>query len=293
MKPPAWPNQLFGAPEPARVAEGRELYRQHCSSCHTPLDRNDLRTPVKTVLTHLQARGEVAPIGTDPWTACNSIAQLKTGYVRGKPYLSFVGTGQRGFYGKQAYAVDVLQEVVVQALAARGLSVALGAFQTAALGIFDGQLPPLISPVPDSPDADSVEATAADAPGALLLAENVAAGSDKAQRLEQCLAMTSDLMAYKARPLNGIWASPPYLHNGSVATLYDLLLPPDLRPRTFYTGSVEFDPVNVGYITDAGGANRFLFDSGKPGNANGGHDYGNAQFNEQQRRALVEYMKTL
>ncbi|MEQ6804978.1 hypothetical protein V4W55_16455, partial [Pseudomonas aeruginosa] len=93
--------------------------------------------------------------------------------------------------------------------------------------------------------------------------------------------------------LNGIWASPPYLHNGSVATLYDLLLPPDLRPRTFYTGSVEFDPVNVGYITDAGGANRFLFDSGKPGNANGGHDYGNAQFNEQQRRALVEYMKTL
>ncbi|MGV8796652.1 hypothetical protein ACV373_32285, partial [Pseudomonas aeruginosa] len=76
-------------------------------------------------------------------------AQLKTGYVRGKPYLSFVGTGQRGFYGKQAYAVDVLQEVVVQALAARGLSVALGAFQTAALGIFDGQLPPLISPVPD------------------------------------------------------------------------------------------------------------------------------------------------
>ncbi len=251
LKPPAWPNQLFGAPEPTRVAEGRELYRQHCSSCHTPLDRNDLRTPVKTVLTHLQARGEVAPIGTDPWTACNSIAQLKTGYVRGKPYLSFVGTGQRGFYGKQAYAVDVLQEVVVQALAARGLSVALGAFQTAALGIFDGQLPPLISPVPDSPDAASAEAPAANAPGALLLAENVAADSDKARRLEQCLAMTSDLMAYKARPLNGIWASPPYLHNGSVATLYDLLLPPDLRPRTFYTGSVEFDPVNVGYITDA------------------------------------------
>ncbi|MFX7412378.1 hypothetical protein ABTI97_18860, partial [Acinetobacter baumannii] len=91
---------------------------------------------------------------------------------------------------------------------------------------FDGQLPPLISPVPDSPDADSAEATAADAPGALLLAENVAADSDKARRLEQCLAMTSDLMAYKARPLNGIWASPPYLHNGSVATLYDLLLPP-------------------------------------------------------------------
>ncbi|HEN8541335.1 TPA: hypothetical protein U8182_003400 [Pseudomonas aeruginosa] len=293
LKAPAWPSQLFGAPDSARLAQGKRLYEENCAACHASIGRDDLQTPIKVRQVRLKAHGDDAPIGTDPWTACNSIAQLKTGYVRGKPYLSFVGTGQRGFYGKQAYAVDVLQEVVVQALAARGLSVALGAFQTAALGIFDGQLPPLISPVPDSPDADSAEATAADAPGALLLAENVAAGSDKARRLEQCLAMTSDLMAYKARPLNGIWASPPYLHNGSVATLYDLLLPPDLRPRTFYTGSVEFDPVNVGYITDAGGANRFLFDSGKPGNANGGHDYGNAQFNEQQRRALVEYMKTL
>ncbi|MGV8261223.1 hypothetical protein ACV33K_33010, partial [Pseudomonas aeruginosa] len=44
---------------------------------------------------------------------------MKTGHGRRKHYLSFVGTGQRGFYGKQAYAVDVLQEVVVQALAAR------------------------------------------------------------------------------------------------------------------------------------------------------------------------------
>ena len=55
---PARPTEAAGLaepavrrPEPTRVAEGRELYRQHCSSCHTPLDRNDLRTPVKTVLT--------------------------------------------------------------------------------------------------------------------------------------------------------------------------------------------------------------------------------------------------
>ncbi|MGV8664593.1 c-type cytochrome, partial [Pseudomonas aeruginosa] len=73
-----------------------------------------------------------------------------------------------------------------------------------------------------------------------------------ARRLSQCLAITSHLMAYKSRPLNGIWGSPPYLHNGSVASLYDLLLPSDMWPRTFYPGSVEFDPVNVGYITYAG-----------------------------------------
>ncbi|MFY0540739.1 hypothetical protein [Nannocystis pusilla] len=42
---------------------------------------------------------------------------------------------------------------------------------------------------------------------------------------------TVSLQAYKARPLNGIWASSPYLHNGSVPTLHDLLLPAAQRPR--------------------------------------------------------------
>jgi hypothetical protein len=54
--------------------------------------------------------------------------------------------------------------------------------------------------------------------------------------------------AYKARPLVGIWASPPYLHNGSVPTLYDLLSP--IRPATFTVGSREYDPVKVGYSTE-------------------------------------------
>jgi hypothetical protein len=56
-------------------------------------------------------------------------------------------------------------------------------------------------------------------------------------------------LAYRARPLNGIWAMAPYLHNGSVPSLYDLLLPPDQRPKTFYVGSWEFDPEIVGYET--------------------------------------------
>ena len=57
------------------------------------------------------------------------------------------------------------------------------------------------------------------------------------------------LLAYRARPLNGIWATAPYLHNGSVPSLYDLLLPSAQRPRIFYVGSWEFDPVHVGVET--------------------------------------------
>ena len=55
-------------------------------------------------------------------------------------------------------------------------------------------------------------------------------------------------LGYKARPLNGIWATAPYLHNASVRTLYQLLLPAEQREKTFNLGSKEFDPVNVGYV---------------------------------------------
>src|SRR5260370_17068936 len=70
---------------------------------------------------------------------------------------------------------------------------------------------------------------------------------------------TSDILAYKGRPLTGIWATPPYLHNGSVPTLYDLLLPPEDRPKSFYLGSREFDPAKVGYVTAQSADNSFLY----------------------------------
>jgi cytochrome c peroxidase len=58
-------------------------------------------------------------------------------------------------------------------------------------------------------------------------------------RLDQCFKSQSPLFAYKARPLDGIWATAPYLHNGSVPTLYDLLTPPDQRPASFNVGNAR------------------------------------------------------
>ncbi|MFP6762192.1 MAG: hypothetical protein VB858_01200, partial [Planctomycetaceae bacterium] len=52
---------------------------------------------------------------------------------------------------------------------------------------------------------------------------------------------------YPARPLAGVWSTAPFLHNGSVPTIYHLLLPADQRPRTFYVGSREFDPEKLGF----------------------------------------------
>ena len=103
--------------------------------------------------------------------------------------------------------------------------------------------------------------------------------------------------AYKARPLNGVWATAPaYLHNGSVPTLYDLLLAPDKRPKSFHVGSREFDPDKVGLKEVATG---FLYkthdDKGNPipGNSNVGHEHGAALTSDDDRWALVEYLKSL
>jgi len=140
------------------------------------------------------------------------------------------------------------------------------------------------------------------------------------------------LAVYKGRTLNGIWATAPYLHNGSVPNLSELFLPAcndeeisqgkKCRSNRFTVGSREFDPINVGFIpkpkNDYPGI--FEFDSSKPSNSNRGHEYaagvtpiieldskgapvidenGNPKsfklppINDPDRMALVEYLKTL
>ncbi len=106
---------------------------------------------------------------------------------------------------------------------------------------------------------------------------------------------------YKGRPLNGIWATAPYLHNGSVPNLYELLLPVAQRSKTFVLGSREFDPVRVGFAMDqpttAAEYTPFTFDVSPKGNWNTGHEYLSTSngdpFTDEQRWQLVEYMKTL
>jgi hypothetical protein len=99
---------------------------------------------------------------------------------------------------------------------------------------------------------------------------------------------------YANQPLDGIWLRAPYLHNGSVPTLHDLLEPPDRRPAVFYRGYDVFDQANVGFVSNApeGGGRTFTrFDTSVPGNGNGGHLYG-VTLPDSDKRALVEYLKT-
>ena len=104
-------------------------------------------------------------------------------------------------------------------------------------------------------------------------------------------AMDVNLMSYKARPLTGIWATAPYMHNGSVPNAYEMLLPEEERTKEFYVGSRRYDPVRVGYDhLDTEGA--FKFDTSLEGNRNTGHNYGKG-LTDKQRWEIIEYLKTL
>lgn len=98
---------------------------------------------------------------------------------------------------------------------------------------------------------------------------------------------------YVAKPMTGIWLRAPYLHNGSVPTLEDLLRPAEERPRVFYRGYDVYHPERMGFIHQGEEAERngFRYDTREPGNGNAGHEYG-TDLAAEDRAALVEYLKT-
>jgi hypothetical protein len=194
-------------------------------------------------------------VGTDPAMATNFVTRsAKTGVLNGT-LKRIIVPGPR--FGPEAPAAEILKNAV--------------------LGVIIRVRSPL-------------GVTAESAPDELgdLNPETLAA---QAQDSEPSAA---DLLRYKARPLNGVWASAPYLHNGSVPNLAQLLLPAAERAQQFHVGSREFDPQHVGFdIQESPGT--FLFDVTLPGNSNAGHEgpmYG-TDLGDAEREDLVEYLKKL
>jgi mono/diheme cytochrome c family protein len=110
---------------------------------------------------------------------------------------------------------------------------------------------------------------------------------------------------YQAPPLDGIWATAPYFHNGSVPTVYDVLnskTRPKIFTRSYRTDQDAFDPVKLGWkvrLLDHGAdaklpviEQRKVYDTTQPGRGNQGHTYGD-ELSEEERWAVIEYLKTL
>ena len=290
LKPPVWPDALPPI-DAAKWEAGKALFEQGCASCHKVLPRDDLTTRVKVEMTPLIGARR---IGTDPWMACNAYTyQTRSGLLALTP--------------KQFFVLSSLPLTETEPLAVMAETVVFGTlwnkradlaklFKTAnikgilqAAKFFESRRGPTV-----------FDSTA-------FLAElfpQLQSG-ERAARLKRCFEEAADILAYKGRPLTGIWATPPYLHNGSVPTLYDLLLPPQDRPASFALGTRAFDPEKVGYVTEGSkfatdqtrADSTFVFrtrDANGPisGNGNDGHDYGTA-LDDKDRWALVEYMKAV
>ena len=267
LQPPVWP-AAFGEVNKDLVTAGRNLFGTNCSGCHTvpTKPRGDLTEMFKTKLQPVfpVAGTNEHGTGTDFWMACNAVLDAaRSGLFAGNK--SQIITG--------APIADPAPNLVLLTNAVTGVLIA-NKWTIGKIVIFhsDGLPPP---------------------------AEiNLGAGVDqKKNRADACMNFKDDpkdpKMVYKGRPLQGIWATAPFLHNGSVPNLWEMLLPATERSKTFYLGTREFDPVNVGYQTAVSADNSFKFDTSLPGNSNSGHDYGNAELTNDQRKALIAYMKTL
>lgn len=273
---PDWPQEILGEFDLEKVALGRRLYARHCQSCHQIID------PKAWDRVAISNMTDIDLLGTDPRMARNS--------VNNKGYSgNFKDTYQRTSVGP---LVLEGRAPVIQILT----SVTKGAVST--------------------PDADkSWFRRRLDWLYVMGLSwfENDVKYSVKSgnYRPDTTSRPYDSLLAYKGRPLNGIWATAPYLHNGSVPTLYDLLLPSrrdgdpedgEYRPEQFEVGSREFDPVKVGFRTE--GYEGFTQTTHRLGDKNTGHEYGartirlpngdeRRALTEEERWALVEYLKTL
>lgn len=288
LKPPRWPEQLPPIekcndptnPNKCLVTRGADLFKANCSKCHVHLPRDDLKTPIDAKMSRIvdvEVSAETSKsIGTDPWMACNTY-QFKSdpGLLEGARLNALIGSVTKG--DNLATQLGVTARKVL-------LNKGTDVVALAASGFFNVEQPGKLTPILAVQKKMTTYAYVTQL-----------FKTSKQLRLEQCYGEASnvEILAYKARPLTGIWATAPYLHNGSVPTLYDLLLPPNQRPKSFYTGSTNFDPKKVGFITDKDAVNQFPYDTSLSGNLNSGHDYGAASFNDDDRWALIEYMKTL
>jgi mono/diheme cytochrome c family protein len=109
---------------------------------------------------------------------------------------------------------------------------------------------------------------------------------------------------YQAPPLDGVWATAPYFHNGSVPTLYGVLnskARPRVFTRSYRTDEADYDKAHVGWRTKvlaevpkdlSSHERRKIYDTTQSGRGNGGHTFGDG-LTDEERFAIIEYLKTL
>lgn len=259
LKAPRWQDaaDVLGPIDPARRAQGRELYKDMCASCHAPRQYTITFQGEKVTRWQLPLV-ENTRLGTDTASNMGFITRTYDAKALGQPDPITAGAG-----------LYIVTEAIKDYQYKNGNR------------MIQPRVPPWEKPTP--------------VPGAAEQAALDGYGLPNQVRAP---------CAYKARPLFGLWASPPFLHNGSVPTLYDLLSPE--RPASFTLGNRDYDPVKVGYKTTPLPGSTVI-NTAKAGNLNTGHLFKGSYkageplppgvlgrgLSEDERMALVEYLKSM
>jgi hypothetical protein len=272
LKPPPWP--WTSDLKLDLVDKGRIVFANECGRCH-----EEKLLPLGTWTT------PVMDVGTDPKMFDNAERTSQAGVLAGA--LSPNPPGST--LADPAATNDVLATVVVGALINEAFPFP-PRFPNPNSGVWQAirkDLQNLYSDKEKAPDLIS------------LLDPRVRddVKSHVVSRLAQMFKVPGPPHAYESRVLHGIWATAPYLHNGSVPNLWELLTPPQQRKPFFMVGSKKYDPVNVGYVTDESpfkdSGKRVVSGSGvEPGNSNAGHDFG-TKLSDDEKWQLIEYLKQL
>ncbi|ASG19682.1 di-heme-cytochrome C peroxidase [Nitrospirillum viridazoti] len=295
LAPPAWPSTVFGAIDAGKAEQGRQLFNEVCADCHH-MTRAALNQDVWPVM-------DQRPTDTDPTVYRNALRWAKTGPLNGTRALLFGdgGSVSVGDMPADAQAVSVLTNGVIGSVVDGLLNQKGGTLNHddyANLGLTPLSLIKLA--------IDQKTGSVNDVEQAMGPAFKAVPPAGPPAHKTSCV--TSDGAAgdqtppvYEARPLFGIWATAPYLHNGSVPTLWGVLKS-SARPEAFAVGAREFDPVQVGYVSAVGtpgtpAAQTWVYDTTLPGNCNRGHDdYRRANgspLTDDQLWAILEFLKML
>lgn len=318
LKSPQWSELAEKGAVPEINAElassGQAIYAAECASCHAEIDRTD-RGDLASIKVPTFGLPE---IGTDPAAATGFAARAvasgplegrKSGFVAGDPMCEYVhgntvlahitvGVIMNDLADTYGDVISTSVELVEDGLSAKVRNAAQWIKSLFGFGerpasndqVTDQQLIAQMQ----TQGATEEEITAAlkerNDDKAALYDLMVEQGLEYHGKDAACLE-TLQTAQYRARPLNGIWATGPFLHNGSVPNLMALLQPAAQRPAAFVVGNSDFDPVNVGFTEPLDGSG-FEMDTQMPGNANTGHEYGVA-LSEADKLALLEYLKSL
>ncbi len=326
---PKWPSEL-GEIDTGLAQQGHELYKEHCQSCHLPAVTDDAFWTKFSKVEYYDKDGQqqqtpeallrvktisLNQIGTDPAQADVLVDRRvnTAGNAGGTLDSSTWGMGLNtnvcvveqtryphpkdvGYPSVEAgpYKEKYKSEKLVEARVTDGPNV-----------LFAYALGAIVQQVNDKWFANN----------------NIPEAHQKEYEAERpnCLRAGA---GYKARPLNGVWATAPYLHNGAIATVDDLLGPPNERPDYVQLGTTRFDVEKMGVHQDSKLTKKatkrphkryidgyFIVDTSLAGNSNRGHEFSNEwnadkkwdeqvkgvigpALDEQKRKAIIEFLKT-